>query len=82
MLLLVIINMLANFVLSWSDNSILSFFFLFMATLKELFAEWKLILWKNHRDAVEGIIQHCYLAGNFCSQQRALSLVTSRSHDI
>ena len=27
-------------VLSWSDNSILSFFFfLFMATLKELFAE-------------------------------------------
>ena len=53
-----------------------------MATLRELFAEWKLILWKNHRDEVEGIIQHCYLAGNFCSQQRALSLVTSRSHDI
>ena len=41
------------------------FFFLFMVTLKELFAEWKLILWKNHRDEVEGIIQHCYLAGNF-----------------
>ena len=36
-----------------------------MATLKELFAEWKLILWKNRRDEVEGIIQHCYLAGNF-----------------
>ena len=29
MLLLVIINMLANFILSWSENSILSFFFLY-----------------------------------------------------